>query len=112
MRKLLIFLLFFNYIFAQDFSKVREENIKNIDLIIKIYKKRLDCIEESNQPKECIKKFPYNQKSDNLASLLCSSFPVSYYKNILKRDIKMLQNEKICWGKALSKEDVAKCIKN
>jgi len=111
MRKLLIFLLFISAIIAQDFSKIRENSIKNIDLVISIYKKRLDCIENGKSPKECIKDFPSDQKSDQLAILFCNSFPINYYKNILNRDISILEKEKICWGKAMNKEDVKKCLK-
>lgn len=111
MKKILILSIIFLNLFSDDFSKIRERNIYEIDKIINIYKNRLNCIKENNSPKECITKYPNSKKSDNLALLLCSSFPASYYKNILLRDIKMLENEKICWGKALNREDAINCLK-
>ncbi len=110
MRILLTFLLTI-YVYAKDFSKIREENIMQINSIIKIYQKRLECLNLEGEPKECIKKYPLNQKSDQLSLLICNTFPKNYYKNILKRDLNMLKKEKMCWGKAMSKEEAIDCFK-
>ncbi|WP_187648145.1 hypothetical protein [Nitrosophilus labii] len=109
MRILLTFLLTI-YVFAKDFSKIREENIIQINSIMEIYQKRLECL-KLEDAKKCIKKYPLNQKSDQLSLLICNTFPKTYYKNILKRDLKMLKKEKMCWGKAMSKEEALECFK-
>lgn len=111
MKIFLVALFLCSFLFSDDFSKIREQNINNIETIIKIYKKRLNCL-ENNGAKECIKKLPLDRHSDQLALLISSEFPISYYKNILQRDIKNLEKEKLCWGRALNEEEVKKCIKD
>ncbi|WP_281950586.1 hypothetical protein [Nitrosophilus kaiyonis] len=112
MKKFLIPFFLLIFLNAQDFSKIREKNIIEINKIIDIYKNRLKCIENENIVNECIEKFPNNPKSDNLAKVFSSSFPKSFYINTLIRDIKILEKEKICWGKAINKSEAIKCLKN
>ena len=111
MKLLLILLFLAKFLFSNEIIQIKNRNINSINNIINIFQKRLDCIKDKD-PKECIKEFPYNQKSDKLAILICNSFPKAYYKNILKRDIKILQKEKSCWQQATNIDDVKKCIKN
>ena len=111
MKILLIAIFLCSLLFSKDISQIREENIKEINSIIKIYKNRLSCL-KGNQAKECIKKYPLNQHNDQLSMLMCSEFPISYYKNILQRDIRKLEKTKICVGKALNEKEMDMCKKN
>jgi len=111
MKILLIAIFLCSLLFSKDISQIREKNIIEINSVIKIYKNRLSCL-KGNQAKECIKKYPLNRHNDQLSMLMCSEFPISYYKNILQRDIKRLEKTKVCVGKALNKEEIKMCGKN
>ncbi len=92
------------------FGGWRESNISAIDKIISTYEARLHCL-QNKEAIPCIEEYPLHPKSDALAKTFCMSFPKSYYKATLKRDIKLLQKQKLCYGRAPSQEKARQCLK-
>ncbi len=88
----------------------REEAIEAIDKIIGIYQHRLHCL-KTQAAATCIDRFPQDPHSDALAKTFAMSFPKAFYTNKLSRDIKILQRQKLCYGKALTKEAARECTK-
>ncbi|NPA03802.1 MAG: hypothetical protein GXO61_02965 [Epsilonproteobacteria bacterium] len=105
MVKKSIFLLITTFLFANW----REGNVSEIDKVIKVYSLRVECLKEKEAIR-CIEKFPLDPKSDTLAKTFNMSFPKSYYKAILKRNIQRLQEQKLCFGKALNVKEAKSCL--
>ncbi|WP_200762406.1 hypothetical protein [Nitrosophilus alvini] len=115
MKNLSIFLFLISSVYAQSFSEIREANIKILNSSIKVYKDRIECIENGNNAKKCIEKHPSPQfenmpNRDSLGKLMINMFPTTYYLNILKRDIKVMEKEKLCWGKSMNFDEVKECL--
>ena len=91
-------------------SSWREEAIASIDKIIGIYQHRLHCL-KTQEAITCIDRFPQDPHSDALAKTFAMSFPKAFYANKLSRDIKILEHQKLCYGKALTKEAARECTK-
>jgi hypothetical protein len=88
-----------------------KEKINSIDEVISIYKNRLECLKEK-EAKECIEKFPLDRQNDALDKTFSMSFPKAYYKAKLKRDLKLLEKQKLCYGRALSESEAKECLKS
>ncbi len=73
-----------------------------------LYQKRLACLKE-HEAAFCIDRFPQDPRSDALAKTFAMSFPAAFYAGKLQRDMKILERQKLCIGKALSQEDARKC---
>ncbi len=107
MKSVLIFLATLG-LFAADFSHIREERVLQIDHIISIYTKRLQCLEKSDI-QSCIQRYPQDRRSDNLAKMFAMSFPKAYYGDLLRKSITLLQKQKLCWGRAQSQKEARRC---
>ena len=86
------------------FAGWRESNITAIDRVIDVYQTRLECLKIS-EAIPCIERYPLEPRSDALAKTFSMSFPKSYYRAILERDIEILEKEKLCYGRAPSEEE-------
>ena len=91
------------------YADFRSQQIAQIDKIIAIYQKRLECL-KTKEAANCINSFPLDSRSDALAKTFSMSFPKAFYESKLKRDIKFLQKQKLCIGKALSKMEAKRCL--
>ena len=85
--------------------------IKEYNSIQNIYQKRLECLKNS-EAAECIQKYPQDARSDALAKTFCMAFPKSYYAAKLKRDISILEQQKLCIGRAQTELEAKRCLKN
>ena len=106
MRYLLVVLLLLTALMAQDW---RTRAIAQVDTIIKLYHKRLSCLKE-HEAAYCIHTLPQDARSDALAKTFAMSFPASFYAAKLQRDIAILEHQKLCIGKALSKKEAQACM--
>ncbi len=104
MRKTLLF-FYACILFASDW---RQDAIQAIDATIAVYKQRLECLQTHEAP-HCIARYPQDPRSDALAQTFAMSFPKAFYGDKLRRDIHLLQKQKLCIGKALSQEDAKQC---
>ena len=91
------------------FAGWRESNISAIERVIEVYETRLKCLEH-DEAIPCIERYPLEPRSDTLAKTFSMSFPKSFYKATLERDIKLLEKEKLCYGKALSPQEAERCF--
>ena len=91
------------------FADFRSEQIAQIDKIITTYQKRLECL-QTKEAASCINQFPLDKKSDALAKTFSMGFPKAFYSAKLKRDMKILEKQKLCVGKALSEIEAKKCL--
>ncbi|BCD67810.1 hypothetical protein [Nitratiruptor sp. YY09-18] len=91
------------------FADMKTSQIVAIDAIIQTYKSRLACL-ENNEANFCIDKFPLDQRSDTLAKTFAMSFPKAFYASKLQRDIKILEKQKLCFGRAVSEIEAKKCF--
>ena len=101
------FLLLFPLLLVADF---RQNQIQAIDTIIDTYKHRLTCL-QTQEAAACIDRFPLDNKSDALAKTFAMSFPKAFYMSKLKRDIEILERQKLCYGKAPNAMEAKKCLK-
>ena len=93
------------------FADWRESNITAIQRVIDLYQARLECLKQ-DEAIPCIERHPLEPKSDALAKTFSMSFPKSFYKATLERDIELLEKEKLCYGKALSPQEAEICFKH
>ncbi len=91
------------------YADFRSEQIAQIDKIIATYQKRLSCL-QTKEAANCIDRFPLDRRSDTLAKTFSMSFPKAFYSAKLKRDIKILKEQRLCIGKALSEIEAKKCL--
>ncbi|MRI58535.1 MAG: hypothetical protein C6H99_03400 [Epsilonproteobacteria bacterium] len=91
------------------FGGWRESNITAIDTIIQTYESRLSCLQE-HEAIPCIERHPQDPRSDALAKTFSMSFPKSYYKAKLRRDLAILKKQKLCFGKALTPQEAKACL--
>jgi len=89
----------------------REAHIAQIDAIIEIYKKRLACLER-HEALTCIRKYPLDKRNDALAKSFALGFPSSFYRALLRRNLDILEKEKLCYGRASSEAEARACLKN
>ncbi|MRJ02768.1 MAG: hypothetical protein GXO19_02760 [Epsilonproteobacteria bacterium] len=92
------------------FSFDRMGEMERIEKIMEIYQKRLSCLKE-REALECIAQFPLEPRGDALARTFAMSFPKAYYAAKLKRDMEILERERLCYGKSLTQEDLESCLK-
>ena len=91
------------------FADFRQSHIQALDTIIHTYQMRLECL-QTKEAATCIDRFPLDKKSDALAKTFAMSFPKAFYTSKLKRDIRLLKRQKLCYGKALSEMEAKKCL--
>ncbi len=92
------------------FAFDRDASIEGCERIIKIYEARLNCLHHK-EALPCIQNHPLDPHSDALAKSFSMSFPKSYYEALLRRNIKLLKRQKLCYGKALSEQEAKRCLK-
>ncbi|GEM_PF-6729598 len=93
----------------KEFGKIKEHYILDFDRVIRIYDKRLLCLQKSEIP-ECVRKYPLDQSSDQLALLMSRSFPKSYYVSILKRDKKTIEKMQKCVSSSTDTGSLKRCL--
>ena len=87
----------------------RPKEIAQIDATIAVYKARIACMEK-DEAIACIERHPLDPKGDTLGKTFAMSFPKSYYKNLLERNIKILERQKLCVGRAMSQKEIKECL--
>ena len=89
----------------------RAKEIAQIDTTIAVYKARIACMEK-DEAIPCIERHPLDPKGDTLGKTFAMSFPKSYYKNLLERNIKILKRQKLCIGRAMGEDEAKECLKS
>ncbi|BCD61921.1 MULTISPECIES: hypothetical protein [Nitratiruptor] len=91
------------------FADWKTAQILAIDKIIQTYQNRQSCLQKE-EAHFCIQKYPLDPKSDALAKTFAMSFPQAFYASKLQRDIKLLEKQKLCIGRALSEMEAKRCL--
>jgi len=87
----------------------RTSQIVATQKIIDTYQKRLGCLEK-HEAAYCIDTYPVDPKSDTLAKTFAMSFPKAFYGDKLRRDIELLERQKLCFGRALDEAEARRCL--
>ncbi|MRI83591.1 MAG: hypothetical protein C6I00_04145 [Nitratiruptor sp.] len=88
----------------------RKAHLEQIQRTIAIYEERLACLQK-HEAMECIQRHPLDPQGDGIARLFASSFPKAYYRAKLERDLQLLHQELLCYGRASSIEEARRCLK-
>ena len=91
------------------FAFDRTQELQRIDATIEVYEARIACMEKE-EAIPCIERHPLDPRGDTLGKTFAMSFPKSYYKNLLERNIKILQRQKLCVGRAMIEAEARRCL--
>ena len=108
MKYLLALITLLGALAAQDWRALA---IAQIDATMDLYQKRLVCLKE-HEAAYCIERFPQDPRSDALAKTFAMSFPAAFYAAKIQRDIKILERQKLCIGRAATQEAAKECPKD